>query len=140
MYPFIGKLLNQWVSDRLRLESGEGPAPPGWIWSSITINGGFASKAHKDRNNFGPSIIRAFGTATGGDLYYWPEDTSKKVKLNINDSSTLMSFDGTRLHETEEISSGDRYSVIFFTTSSAWESPSQTRSHLCGLGFRPPNE
>ena len=61
-YPSVSILLNKWLEDRMEGSIMDAD----WLCSSIMMNKGFASRRHRDSNNFGPSIIRAFGDFTGG--------------------------------------------------------------------------
>ena len=62
-FPYIPKLLNRWLKGRLMLHP---ELWKDWKCSSITVNGGFASKRHRDENNVGPSAIRAFWVCKRG--------------------------------------------------------------------------
>ena len=70
----VAMLLNLWLSSR-RPNDIVGAE---WTWSSITINGGYACKRHRDSNSVGPSIIRAFGTAVRGNLIYCTKKTIER--------------------------------------------------------------
>ena len=96
-FASVAALCNRWLRDRLHgsllgddSSSSSLPSAP-WFWSSITLNKGFASRRHRDSNNVGPSIIRAFGDADAGGLYYWPDDpgTGAVNDLQPNDKQLL---------------------------------------------------
>jgi len=116
-YPFVAKVLNQWLRDnRPSLLSSN------FVCTSININANYGARTHRDGNNIGPSAIRAFGEFTGGELWYWPGDDRKaKVeslthkqakKLDIKKKTAV--FDGTKAHEVEPFE-GERISVVFFS-------------------------
>ena len=137
-----GSQTTEQVVGRSAASPGGGSAPPdhgpvNWQWSSITVNESFASKAHKDRNNHGPSLVRGFGTADGGNLRYQPRDGIEK-SLDLKTKNVITSFDGNYLHETMNIKGSDRYSAIFFTAKSAWDAEPALQMGLRALGFRPP--
>jgi len=53
-YPYISRVFNAWLKDR---------RPDGihsFPCTTITINSGYAARKHRDGNNRGPSLIRAF--------------------------------------------------------------------------------
>ena len=119
----VAQLLNLWLTSRLPYGILHEP----WTWSSITINWGYACKRHRDGNNVGPSIIRAFGTAQGGQLLYWPNDdhvsrprgslddlvSDQAMQLNIYNPYALTCFNGNKAHETLPFEGEDRFSIIF---------------------------
>ena len=54
-YPHFMRLLNKWLCERATgLEQGP-------VFTSITINKGYAGRIHRDKNNAGPSFIKSFG-------------------------------------------------------------------------------
>ena len=144
-YPAIPKLLNRWLSDRL----GSHPAvQAAWRCTSITVNGSFASKRHRDGRNTGPSIIRAFGADSGGELRIWPNDDRStradelteddSQDLVIDDPEHLTIYDGRRAHEVRPFT-GQRFSVIFFVTSGSDRMQhGQLATELGTQGFRVP--
>ena len=69
-YPIVA-LMNAWLTSRLSEQHLQGDSR--WCWSSITVNNNLKTKAHRDKYNFGPSIIREFGSTTAG-LRYWNND------------------------------------------------------------------
>jgi len=121
-YPFFLKLLNKWCLDN---------KPAGlsakFVCTAINLNCNYNGRRHRDQNNEGPSIIRAFGKFKGGKLRYWPKDVKKTSRpsldsLNAKDakvfdlSKQTIVFDGNRAHEVDAFQ-GERYSVVFFTAS-----------------------
>ena len=115
-YPNFPRLLCQWLKDQDCI-------PNDFACTAINLNANYAGKRHRDANNEGPSVIKAFGNFTGGRLSYWPKDIVKprcdvetldekdSVTYDISKAATL--FDGNRAHEVEDFI-GDRYSVVFF--------------------------
>merc|ERR1739848_471638 len=74
----VPRLLNRWLLDRLPSDMKD------FKFTSLNLNCNYAAKLHRDGNNFGPSMIRAFGQFTGGELNYWPEDDRKtQPKLEL---------------------------------------------------------
>ena len=116
-YPNFPRLLCQWLKDQDCI-------PNDFVCTAINLNANYAGKRHRDANNEGPSVIKAFGNFTGGRLSYWPKDIVKprcdvetldekdSVTYDISKAATL--FDGNRAHEVENFI-GDRYSVVFFS-------------------------
>jgi len=124
-YPNFGRLLCRWLKDNLPNEvKGK------FVCSAINLNANYGAVLHRDGNNEGPSIIRAFGNFKGGALRYWPQDRKpakakatvrpKLETLQRKDSKIFdiyrrtLVFDGTRGHSVEPFQ-GVRYSVVFFT-------------------------
>lgn len=117
-YPHVAKCLNMWVQNNLPKGVDSFPC------TSININANYAGKRHRDGNNEGPSLIRAFGEFAGGELRYWPEDTGLRSKaldclshsdahvFNIMKETVL--FDGRKAHEVDPFC-GERISVVFFS-------------------------
>merc|ERR1719188_1672083 len=68
MYPDFFRVLTRWLRDRLP------PKYEGFTFTSMNLNCNYAAKLHRDGNNFGPSMISAFGDFQGGELNYYPED------------------------------------------------------------------
>jgi hypothetical protein len=125
-YRNFPRLLNKWLADNKPPKLG-----CKFVCTAININGNYAGKRHRDANNEGPSVIRAFGKFTGGRLRYWPKDVRKpgagsaksrpqvealdaKDSVTFNLGQETAVFDGNRAHEVEAFD-GDRYSIVFFT-------------------------
>merc|ERR1712232_615373 len=118
-YPLVSKLLCQWLADN------KPKIPAKFVCTAINLNCNYAGRRHRDQNNEGPSVIRAFGKFKGGRLHYFrgdkkknprPElDSLKKSDAVILDLAKKTSiFDGNRAHEVEPFT-GERYSTVFFT-------------------------
>eukprot|EP00931_Biecheleriopsis_adriatica_P053297 TRINITY_DN3117_c0_g2_i2.p1 TRINITY_DN3117_c0_g2~~TRINITY_DN3117_c0_g2_i2.p1 ORF type:complete len:424 (+),score=116.86 TRINITY_DN3117_c0_g2_i2:93-1364(+) len=146
-YPFFVKLLNKWLEDN---------KPPGlsakFVCTAINLNCNYNGRRHRDQNNEGPSVIRAFGKFTGGKLRYWPKDAKvKKPRPSLDSLSSkdakvfdlakhTVVFDGNRAHEVDEFQ-GERYSVVFFTASGYGKGKAKDVSFLrkeCGFAFPSP--
>mmetsp|Transcript_60780 Transcript_60780/g.113643 ORF Transcript_60780/g.113643 Transcript_60780/m.113643 type:complete len:445 (-) Transcript_60780:309-1643(-) len=120
-YPNFGRLLTRWLRDN-EPEEVKGK----FVCSAINLNANYGAVRHRDGNNEGPSVIRAFGKFKGGSLKYWPKDKKTKARrpsvetLKEKDCKTInifkrtLVFDGTRSHEVEPFE-GTRYSIVFFT-------------------------
>ena len=99
-YPYVTKVLNQWVKDHCKAH--------GIAWTTFTVNHGWESARHRDRNNVGKSIIVTIGDHQAGGLKIWDEDDRKGdvMKLRTKDAKVLhprktpLVFDGTQAHET----------------------------------------
>merc|ERR1712032_291053 len=97
---------------------------------------------HMDKGNIGPSALRSVGDSSGGQLRYW----NKKYPLNhdlsrlpehesilLDPKHGLILFDGNRPHSVEPYR-GERFSVVFFTTSWYGKTSPDTRTELNNLG------
>merc|ERR1719265_801046 len=115
-YPEVVRLFNKWLTDRLPEEAR------GFKFTSLNVNKDYAAKIHRDGNNFGPSMISAFGDFTGGQLNYYPEDdgkqqnlkhlNTKEVQFNVQEGLVL--FNGNCAHSVSSFT-GNRFSVVWFT-------------------------
>uniref|UniRef100_A0A7S4QAD1 Uncharacterized protein n=1 Tax=Alexandrium monilatum TaxID=311494 RepID=A0A7S4QAD1_9DINO len=116
-YQEFTQLLTKWLKDRTPKEFGQE-----FPYTSININKNYAARLHRDGNNCGPSVIKAFGDFTGGELNYWPSDDKRlpleelgagqKVTVDIKDN--LLLFDGNRGHSVNEFQ-GERFTLVFFS-------------------------
>jgi hypothetical protein len=137
LYPEVCRLLCQWLRDHL---------PEGldqdFMWTSININKNYAGRIHRDRNNVGPSFIKAFGDFRNGALNYWPSDTGEasledlkeKDKMQVNIRDNLLLFDGNRGHFVQPFQ-GERYSLVFFSVRT-WNKIPKSEMELakkCGI-------
>ena len=134
--PAVFSLLMRW-----RHESGLGSI----ACTSIQLNQGFACAKHRDRGNKGPSSIRSLGSHTGGELLYWADDdqTLPAHQLPVKDAVTLdprcwQTFDGRKAHQTCPFS-GNRISVVFYTSTSIRDADSEIVEMLRDLGAVIPN-
>lgn len=136
---------------------------PDFCFTSIQVNCGFASRAHVDRFNLGPSWIYALGDFEGGEL--WVEDAEvaegdEHVCIhNILSANGAVSyrkgssyrgrsldvhnkwqhFDGRRLHYTKPINGvQERFSIVFYSMLRHKKATAQQRKAADSLGFRLP--
>jgi len=122
MYPLVTKLLCRFLEEN----------PPEGLnrrmkfpFTTVCINRDYAAKRHRDANNMGVSVVRAFGNFAGGRLRYFPDDSgngtvedldkSKSVVLDVKHRSVVV--DSTKAHEVEPFK-GRRYSLVYFTIPS----------------------
>lgn len=137
-FPLVTRLLCRFLEDN----------PPAGLnhrmrfpFSTICINRNYAAKRHRDRNNMGMSIVRAFGNFTGGRLRYWPEDPGASmapdpetldakngVPLIVKGRSVVV--DSTKAHEVEPFS-GNRYSLVYFTIPNFQRCSQEAKDFLC---------
>jgi len=137
-FPLVTRLLCRFLEDN----------PPAGLnhrmrfpFSTICINRNYAAKRHRDRNNMGMSIVRAFGNFTGGRLRYWPDDPGASmapdpetldakngVPLIVKGRSVVV--DSTKAHEVEPFS-GNRYSLVYFTIPNFQKCSQEARDFLC---------
>jgi hypothetical protein len=78
-------------------------------WTGITVNVNYEARPHIDKNNDGASCVVAFGDYEGGELCI--DGTAYSLRhrpLTFHASSTY--------HAVKPITSGTRYSVVFYRT------------------------
>jgi len=145
-YPNFPRLMNKWLKDNMI------PLPQGakMVWTAINVNANYAAVRHRDQNNEGLSIIRAFGAFKGGKLRYWPHDKKAKgrakvealqekdcIKFDLKKTTAL--FDGNRAHEVEEFE-GERYSIVFFSSSGWHKMKGDDVKKMTKMGFEFPTK
>jgi len=119
-YPEVVQVLSKWLTDRLGATSASQ-----FSWTSFNLNKDYAGAIHRDGNNFGPSMISAFGEFSGGQLRYFPEDDGKQdlpelersgspEQFNLKDGLAL--FNGNSAHCVSDFT-GNRFTVVYFTGS-----------------------
>lgn len=133
-FPDVTRLLVRFLEDN----PPQG-LPPGvkFPFTTICVNRDYAARRHRDTRNSGVSVIRAFGSFTGGRLRYWPSDPGPKtlpnvgdlkdseaVQLNVCGSSVVV--DSTKAHEVEPFQ-GSRFSLVYFTIPSMEPSKAELR-------------
>lgn len=125
-YPDVVRLLCRWLNG----------AWQGFPCTSISVNGGYAARRHRDQNNHGPSLVKSFGKFEGGCLRYWQDDDRKRPldrlpadKMATIDVRETALFDGRCAHEVEAFS-GERFSVVFFTVKGWEKTPKDLREAL----------
>lgn len=138
-YPNFPRLLCQWLQDNKPKVNAK------FVCTAININANYAGRRHRDQNNEGPSVIRAFGKFKGGQLLYWPKDTQKNPRPpveSLNSKDSVMCdlskgtevFDGNRAHEVKDFS-GERYSIVFFTARGYGKVKATDVKYLKKVGF-----
>jgi hypothetical protein len=146
-YPAVPKILCTWLADNKL------PVKSKFVCTAINLNCNYAGRRHRDQNNEGPSIIRAFGKFKGGRLHYFSGDVKKTPRpsldsLQMKDATvcdlakTTTVFDGTRAHEVSPFQ-GQRYSVVYFTAQGYAKGKPQDVQFLkkdCGFPFPTPKE
>jgi hypothetical protein len=111
-----------------------------FTFTSININFGYAAKIHRDSNNVGLSVLKAFGSFTGGRLRTWADDhrtplehfdraASRSHDVGPGSSGGLLLFDGHDAHEVEDFE-GERFSLVYFTAARAAQCPSRDLARL----------
>jgi len=140
-YPQVVEVLSRWLTDRLPAEARD------FSWTSFNLNKNYAAKIHRDGNNFGPSMIAAFGSFTGGALKYYTFDDGK-VDLGdldarrdeareLNLKNGLVMFNGNTAHSVNDFE-GNRFSVVFFTLGCHAKMKQEDRDKLSSIGVRAP--
>lgn len=140
-YPEFTQVLTRWLTDRLPAELKD------FVFTSININKNYAGRLHRDGNNVGPSLIKAFGDFTGGELNYWPSDNKKtpledfddREKVTVNLKDNLLLFDGNRGHCVNPFE-GERYSLVFFSVRSWAKAAAEEVKSASSCGIPIPNK
>jgi hypothetical protein len=76
-------------------------------YTTIMVNHNYEALAHKDKNNDGTSCVVAFGEFEGGELEAEGNLYSIRYRPFFFEASET-------LHSVKPITSGDRYSIVFF--------------------------
>jgi len=138
-YPEFVQVLTKWLTDRLPPEAKD------FKFTSLNVNRDYAAKTHRDGNNFGPSMISAFGSFSGGELNYWAEDDGKadlenlgsKGKVQFDLSKNLALFNGNCAHSVEDFE-GNRFSIVYFTLGCHAKMKDEDRTAMASLGIPVP--
>mmetsp|Transcript_102421 Transcript_102421/g.319064 ORF Transcript_102421/g.319064 Transcript_102421/m.319064 type:complete len:483 (-) Transcript_102421:136-1584(-) len=142
-YPEVVELFSRWLTDRLPATEAQH-----FSWTSLNVNKNYAGKIHRDGNNFGPSMISAFGDFSGGKLRYYSHDDGK-VDLEelqaktagkadrLDLKSGLALFNGNSAHSVEDFE-GSRYSIVYFTLGCHGRMKEEDRERLEGMGVATP--
>lgn len=80
---------------------------PNLNYTTIMVNHNYQASPHKDKNNDGTSCVVAFGDFEGGEL------EAEGNTYNIRYRPFFFEASDT-LHSVKPITSGDRYSIVFF--------------------------
>jgi len=139
-YEHVTRLLCRWFTDNKGKDF-----PSDFAFTGININSNYAGRRHRDANNEGPSAIKAIGNFSGGKLSYFPKDVKvpgrcevteldpkESISLDISKSFTL--FNGNNAHGVQPFE-GNRFSLVFFTTSKFTKVLEKERDTLTRLGF-----
>lgn len=124
--------VSQWGRRRPRLtrllaEWGARILPPDFPFASIQLNSDYASAMHVDSSNDGPSAIVAIGDFTNGEL--WTHDRGV-----LPCKSEVRLFNGNQPHCTLPFA-GERFSLIFFSSSGHDRMAPRDAAQLRALGF-----
>jgi len=142
-YEHVTKMLCQWF-----LTNKGSEIPDEFGFTGININHNYAGRRHRDNGNEGPSAIKAIGSFTGGKLNYFPLDVKKpgrrdvdtlepKESIALDLSQQFALFNGNNAHGVQPFS-GNRFSLVFFTTSKFFKIKEQEMDTLTKLGFKVP--
>lgn len=137
-YPQVAELIARWLTERMPDEARD------FKFTSMHLNSNYAARMHRDEGNLGPCFIRAFGDFEGGELQYWPEDAGGALEflpedqrevLDVKEGLTLLN--GNCAHAVEDFT-GNRYSVVYFTTACHAQMSDDDRAKLQQMGFPTP--
>jgi len=143
-YPEVVQLMSHWLTQRLPTTEAHN-----FKWTSFNVNKNYAGRIHRDGNNFGPSMISAFGDFTGGKLKYYPHDDGK-IDLEelqrktahkaeeLDLKSGLALFNGNSAHSVDHFE-GQRYSIVYFTLGCHADMKQEDREKLGSMGVATPS-
>eukprot|EP00448_Togula_jolla_P009792 CAMPEP_0170598856 /NCGR_PEP_ID=MMETSP0224-20130122/16476_1 /TAXON_ID=285029 /ORGANISM="Togula jolla, Strain CCCM 725" /LENGTH=417 /DNA_ID=CAMNT_0010923447 /DNA_START=69 /DNA_END=1322 /DNA_ORIENTATION=- len=142
-YEHVTKLLCHWFATNKGKD-----IPDDFAFTGININHNYAGRRHRDNGNEGPSAIKAIGKFSGGKLSYFPKDIKKngrcdvaklspKESLSLDLSKKFVLFNGNNAHEVQPFK-GERFSLVYFTTSKFYKIKEKEFSTLKKLGFHMP--
>jgi hypothetical protein len=142
-YEHVTRLICQWF-----LSNKGKDIPDEFGFTGININHNYAGRRHRDNGNEGPSAIKAIGKFTGGKLNYFPKDVKKPGRCDVTDldpkdsialdiSKKFSFFNGNNAHGVQKFN-GNRFSLVFFTTSKFWKVKEKETKTLKSLGFKVP--
>jgi len=80
---------------------------PNLNYTTLMVNHNYQASPHKDKNNDGTSCVVAFGDFEGGELEAEGNTYSIRHRPFFFEASDT-------LHSVKPITSGDRYSIVFF--------------------------
>ena len=138
-YPAVFEILSLWLRQSW-------PLAPRFPFTSISVNYNYAARMHRDSNNVGTSLTRAFGEFRGGSLRYWGEDDGclsfeelgqQFLPTALETGKALCLFDGRRAHAVEPFD-GERYSLVFFCMSAFARAREDVLSFVSSLGAHIP--
>lgn len=141
-FPAFTRILVQYLRDHWPKD-----LPSDFPFTSISVNAAYAAPRHRDKNNAGPSLLKCFGNFEGGQLRYWPDDPVRGLDVGLlkeEDAQVLdasspeaVAFDGRKAHEVVPFT-GERFSLVFFSSGRCNKAPAKTRASLESMGFRFP--
>lgn len=79
-------------------------------WTSITVNQSYKCLPHRDKGNYGPSYLVAFGDYQNGELVIHEGDLSGEHNIRYRPIKTDFS---KVLHSVKDFT-GERYSLVFY--------------------------
>lgn len=140
-YPNVSKVLSDYLRDHLP------KGIPEFAFTSINVNKNYAGRRHRDANNVGPSVIKAFGKFKGGRLQYFPNDDKSMDLENLPSTDTvtldlrkqMALFDGRRAHQVEPFQ-GERYSLVWFTCPRNNRVSGANKANMIKCGFQLPTK
>ena len=105
--------------------------------TSVQVNKNFQTAPHRDKANSGLSALIAFGSFTGGELWYWPNDDGgdewQNTECEILNPRQMCALDGNNLHGTAPFK-GLRFSLVFFKITGAANTPRDVQKSLSAMG------
>jgi hypothetical protein len=136
MYSGVFRLFSQYLLER----SSVSTELTSFTFTSINVNSGYAAKIHRDSNNVGLSVAKAFGDYVGGRLRTWEDDRRKSLEdfdraasrsydIGPGSEGGLLLFDGHDAHEVEDFE-GERFSLVYFTAARAAHCPPRDLAKL----------
>lgn len=81
-------------------------------YTAIQLNHNYEAAPHRDKNNDGVSMVVAFGDYEGGELDI--QDDSGEYRAHDLRHRPLRFRAGDRTHRVRAVTSGNRYSIVFF--------------------------
>ena len=105
---------------------------PSFKFTSIQVNKNFSAGSLHVDNNQGPSIMISVGNFKGGNLYI--DGVGERQTRN-----QFVQFDGNVPHMALDYKGGDRYSFVFFTSTSFIKLPQEQKDELKRIGFPIPS-
>ena len=138
-YPAVFQVLCAWLRHAW-------PLADRFPFTSISVNCNYAAQRHRDCGNVGPSLTKAFGEFCGGGaLRYWGEDDGclsldqlgQFSATSLESGHALCLFDGRRAHSVQAFR-GERYSLVFFSTSAFARARGDVLAFVSSLGAQVP--
>ena len=141
-HPPVFAMLSRWLEDN----TPDVFSQP-FTFTSVNVNFGYAARPHRDQYNVGPSMTKAIGRFTGGQLVYWQhDDGSMDVATADRDAGRkydtrreMVLFDGNRCHAVAPFE-GERYSLVFFTCPGYHGMATSNKQTLIDIGAVWPDE